>query len=293
MSVELTVVARVGATLGEGPAWHVHDRALWFVDIKSRHVYRFDPATHDLRQWSAPDQVGWVLPARDGSLIAGLKTGLHRFDPANGRFDLIHDPEPTLPGNRLNDATIDCNGRLWFGTMDDGETDVTGRLYRMVDGLCLDSGLPPVPITNGPAVSADGRTLYHTDTLGKRIWQVSVNDDATLGSPRLFVTIEDGAGHPDGSVVDAEGCIWIGLWGGWGVRRYDPAGKLMRTVALPVANVTKLAFGGDDLRTAYVTTARKGLDPAALAAQPEAGHLFAFDPGVAGLPLAPAAIGAL
>ncbi|SOB87395.1 Sugar lactone lactonase YvrE [Sphingomonas guangdongensis] len=277
-------VLSVGATLGEGPVWVARDAALWFVDIKQNRVHRFDPATRAAQAWDAPDQVGWVLPTTDGAMIAGLKTGLHRFLPADGSFTPFHDPEPALPDNRLNDATVDARGRLWFGTMDDRETDTTGRLYRLADGRCADAGLDPVVITNGPAVSADARTLYHTDTLGRVIWRVPVNDDGSLGRAERHVTIEDDAGYPDGCVLDADDCLWTGLFGGWGVRRYDPAGRLITTVRLPVANVTKLAFGGPDLGTAFVTTARKGLDAAALAGQPLAGDLFAFDPGVAGVP---------
>lgn len=279
-------VLRVGATLGEGPVW-MRD-ALWFVDIKQRRVHRFDSATGAARHWDAPDQVGWVLPSADGGMIAGVKTGLHRFDPESGRFALLHDPEPALSGNRLNDAATDGAGRLWFGTMDDGEAQATGRLYRCAGGACEDSGLPPVTITNGPAIVGD--VLYHTDTLGKLIWRVAIRDDGTLGTPERHIVIEHGAGYPDGSVADADGCLWVALFGGWGVRRYDPAGTLMTTVRFPCANVTKVAFGGADLRTAYATTARKGLDAGALAAQPHAGDLFAFDPGVAGVPVVPARI---
>jgi sugar lactone lactonase YvrE len=116
-----------------------------------------------------------------------------------------------------------------------------------------------------------------------------VNDDGSLGAAERHIVI-DGEGYPDGSVTDAEDCLWVALFGGWGVRRYDPAGTLMVTVRFPVANVTKMAFGGEGLRTAYATTARKGLDAAALAAQPHAGDLFAFDPGVAGLSVTPARV---
>jgi xylono-1,5-lactonase len=286
---EMTVesVLSVGATLGEGPVW-IGD-ALWFVDIKGKRVHRFDPASGATRHWDAPDQVGWVLPAEAGDLIAGIKTGLHRFDPATGAFALLHNPEPALPGNRLNDAATDAKGRLWFGSMDDAEKGATGRLYRCSGGACLDSGLRPVTITNGPAISADARTLYHTDTLGKTIWRAAIHDDASLGTPERHIVI-DGPGYPDGSVVDAEGCLWVALYGGWGVLRYDPAAKLVATVDFPVANVTKIAFGGPGLRTAYATTARKGLDAAALAAQPLAGNIFAFDPGVAGVPVTPAKV---
>jgi D-xylonolactonase len=279
-------VFAVGATLGEGPVW-IRD-ALWFVDIKAHRLYRFDPATGQAQHWTAPDQIGWVLPTESGDMIAGVKTGLHRFDPATGTFTMFHDPEPHHPDNRLNDATTDSRGRIWFGTMDDNEAGETGRLHRLADGTTQDSGLPPVAITNGPAVSADATTLYHTDTLGKRIWRVPINDDGTLGTPALHIEIEDGAGHPDGCVIDSENCLWTGLWGGWRVRRYDPAGIAISEVRFPVSNITKIAFGGADLRTAYATTASKGLDPAALAEQPEAGNLFAFDPGVAGLPVTPA-----
>jgi D-xylonolactonase len=276
-------VCPVGATLGEGPVWT--DDALWFVDIKSKHVHRFDPTSRALTSWPAPAQVGWVLPAEGGTLIAGLQSGLHRFDPDSGSFALLHRPEPDRPGNRLNDATVDPAGRLWFGSMDDGEREPTGRLYCLADGSCTDSGLPPVAITNGPAIAPAGDTLYHTDTLGRTIWRVPLTADGTLGTPSLFTRIEAGAGYPDGLTVDAEGGVWTGLYGGWAVRRYAPDGRLMQTVRLPVANVTKIAFGGAGLRTAFATTARKGLDPGALASQPDAGHLFAFDPGVAGLPM--------
>jgi D-xylonolactonase len=290
MRTAVDSVASIGATLGEGPVWLPRASQLWFVDIKQHKIHSFDPGQGVSRSWQAPAQVGWVLPAEDGSLVVGLQTGLHRFDPTAQSFSLIHAPERDRPGNRLNDATVDPAGRLWFGSMDDGETEASGRVYRVDHGVCSDSGLAPITITNGPAVSRDGTTLYHVDTLGKTIWQVPLGEDGLLGKPALFAEIEPGAGHPDGPVVDSEGCVWIGMFGGWAVRRYDPSGKLMRTVDFPVANVTKIAFGGDDLRTAYATTARKGLDAAALAGQPLAGDLFAFDPGVAGVAVTPAKI---
>lgn len=284
MSTEPKSVLSVGATLGEGPVWVARDAALWFVDIKEHRIHRFDPTSGEARHWSAPAQVGWVLPTDDGLFAVGLQSGVHRFDPVDGSFVLLHAPEAALPGNRQNDATVAPDGAIWFGSMDDGEAQDSGRFYRLYKGLCADTGLPPVSITNGPALSADGRTLYHTDTLGKRIWRTSLSEDGAVEESRLFVEIEDGAGYPDGPTMDAEGCLWTGLFGGWAARRYDPAGKLVQEVRFPVSNITKIAFGGPDLRTAYATTARKGLDMTALTAQPLAGNLFAFDPGVAGVP---------
>jgi sugar lactone lactonase YvrE len=279
-------VLAVKAMLGEGAIWI--GAMVWFVDIKGHKVHRFDPATGAHKSWEMPDQVGWVLPSEGGGMIVGLRDGLYRFDPATGATALIHKPEPDRPWNRLNDATTDSKGRLWFGSMDDGEAKETGYLFRCVGGLCADAGVPPVAITNGPALNADATILYHTDTIGRIIYRIPVHDDGSLGKPEPFVWIEAGGGYPDGPVVDAEGCLWTGLYDGWGVRRYDPKGKLIRTVRFPTANVTKMCFGGADLRTAYATTARKGLDDAALAQQPDAGNLFSFDPGVAGLPVTPA-----
>lgn len=284
MSRDPQSVLTLGATLGEGPVWVARDAALWFVDIKAPAIHRFDPALECANSWTAPAQVGWIVPGADGLFLVGLQTGIHRFDPARGSFTLVHAPEADLPGNRLNDATIDGQGRIWFGSMDDAEQADTGRIYRLDGAGCADSGLPSVCITNGPAFSPDGSILYHTDTLGRTLWQSRVGEGSALYDTRLFATIEEGAGFPDGPTVDAEGCVWTGLFAGWGVRRYDPNGVLMETIAFPVANVTKIAFGGDDLATAYATTAAKGLSREALTAQPFAGDLFAFDPGVRGLP---------
>lgn len=277
-------VLDVQATLGEGPVWVAREQALWFVDIKGHKVHRFDPAIGDHRSYDAPAQVGWILPADDGAFLAGLQTGVARFDPLDGRFDLIATPEAGLTGNRLNDAAVDPAGRVWFGSMDDGEEADSGRLYCFDRCQVRDSGLPPVCITNGPAISPDGRTLYHTDTLGRIIYRVAIDADGQLGTPSIFATIDEADGWPDGSVCDSEGHVWIGLWGGWRARRYAPDGSIVAEVRLPAANITKIAFGGADLRTAYATSARKGLDAAALSSQPLAGNIFAFEVDVPGLP---------
>jgi sugar lactone lactonase YvrE len=283
MSAAPASVCAVHATLGEGPVWIERDEALWFVDIKQRKVHRFDPSGRSLFSWEAPRQIGWILPAADDGLIAGLQDGLYRFDPASGAFARFAEVEPDRPGNRLNDAATDASGRIWFGSMDDGEAAATGRFYLFDRGAISETGLAPVAITNGPALSPDGRLLYHTDTLGQVIHVSDVGEGGRLGPAREFVRFAPGEGHPDGPTVDCEGCLWTGLYGGWQARRYAPDGKLLETVEFPVSNITKLAFGGPDLRTVYATTAAKGLDEAALARQPEAGNLFSFRTEVAGV----------
>jgi sugar lactone lactonase YvrE len=260
--------------LGEGPVWC--EGALWFTDILQKTLHRFDPDTGQGRSWPAPSPVGFLAPLANGHFIAGSKSGLQDFDPASGAFTPICAVEPGCPGNRLNDGAVDPHGRLWFGSMDDAEGAASGMLYRFDRGSLapMDSGYV---ITNGPAFSPDGCILYHTDTLERLIYAFDLREDGSLANKRIFVKIEDGAGYPDGPVVDREGCLWTGLFGGWSARRYSPQGRLLQIVRFPVANVTKLAFGGADLTTVYATTARKGLDASALADQPLAGGLFRFE----------------
>ena len=272
----------LAAELGEGPVW-VED-ALWFVDIKKRRIHRFDPAGGQRRSWDAPEEIGFLLPARSGGFVAGLKSGLWRFDPTSGAFSELAKVEPDKPGNRINDGVADPAGRLWFGTMDNGERDKSGAFYRFEDGRVHDTGLTGIAITNGPAVSPDGKALYWVDTLGRTISVCTVNDDGSLGASRLFATIDAADGYPDGPTVDGEGCVWIGLYAGWEARRYSPAGELLQRLGFPVANITKVAFGGHDLKTLYATTARQMLSADEIARQPEIGDLFACPVDVPGLP---------
>jgi sugar lactone lactonase YvrE len=274
-------VWNVAAELGEGPVWA--GGALWFTDIKLRRIHRYDPAAGARRSWDSPEQVGFVLPAEGGGFVAGLASGLHRFDEVAGRFELIVEMEPDRPDNRLNDGVVDPAGRLWFGTMDNGESEKTGAFYRFERGAVARTGLEGIAITNGPAVSPDGRILYFVDTRAGAIGAADVAEDGTLGPSRPFVRIDPAEGFPDGPTVDSEGCLWIGLYAGWEARRYSPAGELVGRISFPVANVTKLAFGGPDLRTGYATTARLHLKPQELARQPQAGDLFEFRVDVPGL----------
>jgi D-xylonolactonase len=272
----------LAAELGEGPSWI--DGALWFVDIKRHAIHCFDPERGARRSWTAPEQVGFIVPRTRGGFIAGLQSGLHAFDPASGTFDLIVAVEPDRPGNRLNDAVVDPFGRLWFGTMDDGEQAATGAFYCYVGGKLIPTGIGDIAITNGPAISPDGRLLYWVDTLGRDIWVADIGPDGLPGPSRLFTTIALADGYPDGPTVDADGCVWVGLYGGWEARRYSPDGTLIGQVRFPVANITKVAFGGVDGRTLFVTTARQLLTAEQLESQPSAGDLFSCPSEVRGLP---------
>jgi xylono-1,5-lactonase len=273
----------IGAVLGEGPTWSATERALWFVDIKAPAIHRFDPASGDKQSWKAPARVGFVLPTSQGWHIAGLKTGLHRFNPETGNFSLLHVVEPHAPTNRLNDGFVDSEGFLWFGSMDDDEQEPSGALYQLHDNGCVRRD-PGYVVSNGPAESPDGRTLYHTDTLAGIIYAFDRGRSGTLSSKRVFARFAPDEGYPDGPVVDAEGCLWTGLFGGWGLRRYSPGGELLQSVRLPCSAVTKAAFAGEDLRTLYITTAHVALSAEERIQQPLAGGLFRVRVDVPGLP---------
>ncbi len=263
------------AGLGEGPVWDFNRECLWCVDIVAPAVHRIEPATLHQMSWPAPARVGWILPMPDGSLVAGLADGLYEFDPGRGNFTLIAAVEPDLPGNRLNDAVLGPDGVIWFGTMDNGETDASGRFYRY-DGDVRPCDIESMCITNGPAVSPDGKRLFTVDTLAREIWVHTIGEGGALSDARLFAAIAPDDGWPDGVTCDAEGGVWVGLWNGWRARRYDRDGHITDEVRFPVANVTKVALGGADGQTAFATTARKGLGDETLRDQPLAGNIFSF-----------------
>lgn len=278
---EAELVWDVQAQLGEGPVWSARERCIWFVDIKGRKLHRYGVDEGSKRSWDTPDQTGFALPAEDGSLICGVRTGLHRFDPATGAFTRVAEVEPDRPQNRLNDGFIAPDGALWFGSMDDSEAGVSGALYRYRAGVLTrhDDGYK---ITNGPALSPDGRTLYHHDSALQRIYAFD-HHDGFLTNKRVFADVT--GGYPDGPSVDVDGILHVSLFNGGGIARYSPTGARLADIGLPVVTVTKAAFGGDDLRDLYCTTAWLG-NADKRAEQPALGGLYRVRVDRPGLPQA-------
>lgn len=286
---EVTEALAAECQLGEGPVWDAERGVVWFVDIKRHQLWHFDPRNGSNAIAEAPEQIGWALPAEGGLLLCGLKDGLYSFDPTSSNFTKQVSVPGERPSNRLNDACTDQWGRVWFGSMDDGEADANGRFYVYDRGTITPAGPSGITITNGPAVNADSSLIYFTDTTAQKIMVADLNETG-VGETRLFADI---AAHfpkayPDGPVVDADGFVWTGLFHGGKIARFAPDGSLADTVDMPAQNITKMCFGGADMRDVYVTTARTGMTEDKISAEPRNGSLLTFRSQVAGFANAPA-----
>lgn len=274
-----------GAALGEGPLWSARDQAVYWVDIKGQFVHRYALANESRTSWPMPERIGWIVERRGRpGFIAGFKSGFALLTLEPFAVTPIGNPDAGRPGNRLNDAKADRHGAIWAGSMDDDEAAASGSLFRLAPDLTwrtVDSGYR---IANGPAITGDGRRMFHTDSALRRIYAFDVDAAGEIANKRTFLEFGDGDGFPDGMTVDAEDHLWVAHWGGARVSRFRPDASLDRAVALPASQVTSCAFAGEKLDRLFVTTAAIGLDDRQRAAEPLAGGLFEIEPGCTGLP---------
>jgi sugar lactone lactonase YvrE len=274
--MDVEVVTRAADTLGEGPVWIGASRQLLRVDIHAPALVLRDGAGERRRR--VTQHVGFALPTAAGGIVAGVGRTLQRFADLEAEPEPLATVEPDRPGNRFNDAAIDARGRLWAGTMSVAREPGTAALYRIEPDRPPNAVISGATISNGLDWSLDATRLYYIDSPTQRIDAIDFDlDRGSLGRRRPFVAIEPADGLPDGLCVDAEGGIWVALFGGGALRRFLPSGALDAHVTLPVAHPTSLAFGGPDLRELFVTSARRTEDPLA-------GSLLRLRPGVAGRP---------
>jgi sugar lactone lactonase YvrE len=281
------VVSDVRATLGEGLCWSPGEQALYSVDILERRLYRDALAAGAHREWAFDDTISAVAERRDApGLAVTLQRGLALFDPATGALERRDEPEPGRPGNRFNDGKCDARGRFWGGTMDFAVKTPTGDFWRFdAQGRATRALELGWIVTNGPTWTLDNRTMYVNDTVPARIVAHAFDiETGAVGAAREWLRFAQGDGHPDGMTTDAAGRLWIAHWGGACVTCHDPvtATELAR-IALPTDHITNVAFGGPDLKTLFISSARFELSEAQLAAQPLAGALFAVDVDAVGL----------
>ena len=282
IAYELKCLWAGGAICGEGPCWDEPQQSLYWVDIDGCRAHRYRRNDGVVDTWDLPEKTGWLLPcAAHSEWLAGCKSGIYLMDLDAGSRELLIDPEPDLPGNRLNDAKIDVDGRLWAGTMNDEEKMPTGWLYRIDSDLnCIRSDGPYIT-TNGPAMSPDDRVLYHVDTYGGIVYAFDKHRDGALDGRRIFAKVGDGEGKPDGLTVDVDGFVWLAHWGGSRVTRFAPDGVVDGVLEIPTPQVTNCAFGGPNMDLLFITTAARNID---LKTDPKAGGLFCVQTAVRGLP---------
>jgi L-arabinonolactonase len=276
-NVVVECVVETRNRFGESPVWSPADQALYWVDVTAPAVFRYRPRERELRQWAVPEDIGSIGLRRDGGFVAGMRSGLFRIDPARGWFEPIAAPEPAEAGTRFNDGKCDRAGRFWSGTMDDKSFAPIGKLYRLApNGDCRQMGEGFI-IINGIAWSPDNRLMYVADSRREIVYAYDF-DLATgeIAARRQFISTEDIPGRVDGATVDTTGCYWCAHVRGGEVAQYDPDGRRVRRIKLPVLHPLMCNFGGPDLDVLYVTTATALLTADEVAGQPLAGALFAI-----------------
>jgi sugar lactone lactonase YvrE len=282
----LRVAVAAENLVGESPVWSVREQALYWVDVEGRRVQRYAPESRLSARWEMPEVTSSIGLRCEAGLVAATRVGFVFIDTSTSAVTPITHPESDLPGNRFNDGKVDRAGRFFAGTKNlANNAQPTGSLYRLGTDRRAHAVAHGISCTNGIAWSPDNRTMYVCDTWLRRIYQFDFDfPSGTAENRRVFAELADDEGFPDGLTIDADGFLWNAHYDGWRITRYAPDGRIERVVRMPVQHVTSLIFGGRDLSTLFVTSARMRLPEEALTQQPLAGHVLAFEPGVSGLP---------
>ncbi|MGN7875526.1 SMP-30/gluconolactonase/LRE family protein [Roseateles sp. 22389] len=281
------------ALLGESPFWHPLEQCLYYVDIPGKALFRLDSGAATPTRWALNDEPGCVVPLVGGGLLIPQRNGLWRFDPATGEYLKLLDPPYDASKRRFNDGKADAQGRLWVGTIDDARQPES-TLYCLREGVFVPMK-DGITTSNGLGWSPDGRSMYWADTKAHEIYRLAFDAaSGELGEREVFARfaprgadqpLETYGGRPDGAAVDVEGGYWVAMMEGQQLLRLSPSGEVLTRVELPVRCATMPTFGGADLRTIFVTTAREKRSEAELAAQPWAGCVLKMRVPVAGLPV--------
>lgn len=283
IELKAEVVVHASNQLGEGPVWDQDTESVLWVDILAAQVHRHHVAGGTTTVLPVGQEVGALVPRTAGGLALAVRDGFATMDE-DGTVEPIAAVEDTDPDTRMNDGKCDRAGRFWASTMAFDASPERGTLYRLSPDGTVDAVLTGLTIGNGLAWSADDRTFYFIDSMSGGVDAFDFDlQTGSLDNRRQVVQVAESAGVPDGMCIDAEGALWVALYGGGAVHRYTTTGELTAIVQLPVPNVTCCTFGGTDLRDLYITTAWNGMSEEARADAPGAGALFRVRTNVPGV----------
>lgn len=268
--------------LGEGPLWH-QNRLFWF-DIRKFKLHACTADGGDHQVWDLGEHVSAAAPLTDGKLLIASESKLFTFDPASGETSDVMPLEADNKGTRSNDGRADRRGGFWIGTMGLDHATGAGTIYRYRNGE-LRTLYENITVPNAMCFSPDGSTAYVADSHTRQIRRQPLDAEGwPLGASEVFFELDHPSAVPDGAIVDSEGHLWCALYRGNAVIRISPDGFEVDRVNLPVPQATCPAFGGPDLRTMFVTSARQNMEQSALDAAPLSGSILAFEVNTPGLP---------
>lgn len=275
----------IKATLGEGAFWNHKTSQLYWVDIMGKQLHIYDPETKQNTSFSTPSMIGTVVPQTDSTSVVALEDGIYILNLKDSSFERISDVESDMPGNRFNDGKCDPNGNLWVGSLHLAETEPAASLYKVEPSGTTTKMLDSITISNGIVWTEDASTMYYIDTPTATIRAFDYDKETSvISNERVAVNVPESVGYPDGMAIDEEDKLWVGLWNGNAVVRFDPlTGELISSIEVPAHNVTSCAFGGENLDLLYITTARKDMSPEEMEQFPLAGSIFIAKPGVRGV----------
>lgn len=286
MNTHVELISDVHAMLGEGPCWHTSTQQLYWVDILGKSVHCYNPATATEQGWALPEQPGCVVARQEGGLILAVESGFATFEPRSNQYELVCPVEHARAGMRFNDGKCDPYGRLWAGTMNiQKPRAAVGKLYCLEPDFTLRVMETNITVSNGLTWNPDYTVMYYIDTPTHQVVAYDYDGDTgAISGKRVAIEIPHDLGSPDGMTADREGMLWIAIWGGWQVTRWNPyTGQLLAGYDVPVGFTTSCCFGGPDLTDLYITTAQPEALQQPSRPQPHAGGLFRLKTTIPGL----------
>lgn len=283
--LEAELAFKIDATLGEGAFWNYKTQEFYWIDIESKTLNIYNPKTKINKALQTKSRIGTVVPVNKTEALVALEDGVYKMNVETGKSSLFTNMKIELVGSRLNDGKCDPSGRFWVGSMHMKQEKDKANLYAINSKGSLETKLKNVTISNGIVWTADKKTMYYIDTPTSQIKAYDYNDETgAISNEKVAIEIPLELGYPDGMTIDEEDMVWVGMWNGNAVIRFNPkTGEVLKKIEVPAHNVTACAFGGENLDTLYITTASIDMTADEKEKYPLSGSLFKVVPGVKGV----------